>query len=133
MRHVGLFCVAFVAMMLLVLLAFLAGALSTMGMAVAYILLISLGILVLSRIIKSSTSNAGSVQRPLAGSSLSRMILSTRVLRILIVVSICTLGYGIWSTQGAPLLPRITGITANICMTTAFIIALRKSKRDSKR
>jgi hypothetical protein len=132
MRRIGLFCIAFFVMMLLVLLAFLSGVLSAMGMAVAYIVLIFLGILVLSIIIKSTTFADGAVRRPLTASPLSKMILSPRVLGILIAISIGAFVYGIWSTQNAPLLPRITGMTVNICMTIALIVALRKSKRNSK-
>ena len=132
MRRMGLFYIVFLVMMLLVLLAFLGGALSAMGMAVAYIALIFLGILVLSKIIKSTTFADGAVRRPFTASSLSKMILSPRVLGILIAISIGVFVYGIWSTQNAPLLPRITGMTVNICMTVALIIARRKSKRNSK-
>lgn len=131
MRHVGLW-ISSVVMMLLVLLAFLSGALSVMTMATIYILLMLVGILVLSGIIKN-TRFANSVDHRLFKvSSQSRMSLSSSVLRILIVISIGLLGYGIWSTQDTPLLPRFTGIAVNICMTTAFILALRKSKRNSK-
>lgn len=132
MRRIGLFCIAFLVMMLLVLLAFLSGMLSATGMAVAYIVLIFLGILVLSRIIKSTAVTDGVVRRPLTVSPFSKMILSPRFLGILIAISIGVFVYGVWSTQNAPLLPRITGMTVNICMTIALVIALRKSKRNSK-
>jgi hypothetical protein len=132
MRGVGLFCITFVVTIILVLLAFLIGVLSTTGMAVAYIFLIFIGILVVSRIIKSSRLEEGFVRKPLTASPLSKTFLSTRALKIVIALSIGTLGYGVWSMQGEPLLPRITGIAVNICFTTAFIIALRKSKRNSK-
>ena len=114
------------------MLASLIGVLSTTGMAVAYIFLIFIGILVVSRIIKSSRLEEGFVRKPLTASPLSKTFLSTRALKIVIALSIGTLGYGVWSMQGEPLLPRITGIAVNICFTTAFIIALRKSKRNSK-
>jgi hypothetical protein len=119
-------------MMLLVLLAFLSGTLSGRGMAATYIVFMFLGILLLSEIIKNTTFADGVDRKPLNASPLSRMSPSPRVLKILIVISFGLLGYGIWSAQDGPLLPSITGIAVNICMTTAFILALRKSKRNSE-
>ena len=132
MRRIGLFCIAFLLMMLVVLLAFISGVLSGMSMAIAYIVLILLGIVALSKIIKSATVADGVVRRPLTAPPFSKMISSSRVLGILIAISIGVFLFALWSTQNAPLLPRITGMTVNICMTIALVIALRKSKRKSK-
>lgn len=97
MRHVGLFCITFLVIMLFVLVAFMDGIMSALSMTVAYIVLTFLGILVLSKIITNTNVADAVVHRPITTSPLSKMILSSKVLRILIVINIGVFvsGYGL--------------------------------------
>jgi hypothetical protein len=64
----------------------------------------------------------------LAADSL-RVNLSTKRLRISIFVMLMLLLYGMWATQGAPLLPRMAGAAINLFITACFVFPLRRAKK----
>ena len=72
----------------------------------------------------------GSAQATTDGqdSSLVRSRLSTKRLRIAIIVMLLLLLNGLWVTQGAPLLPRIVGAAINLFITAYFVFLLRRAK-----
>jgi antibiotic biosynthesis monooxygenase (ABM) superfamily enzyme len=62
----------------------------------------------------------------LLGSTLPKMI---RKLQIAVVVLPVLLVFGVLMTNGAPLAPRLVGITINLCLTFWFIALIRRAKK----
>ena len=54
---------------------------------------------------------------------------STKRLRVSIIVMLMLLLYGMWATQGAPLLPRMAGAAINLFITACFVFLLRRAKK----
>lgn len=127
-RRFVLFFSIFVAALLLAVLACIGGLLSGRAFAVTCIGLSIVGVWILTLLISNAQQSMpmnGSVKTssPLKGS------VSLWLLRVMIGLNVLILGWGIAVTSGAPRLPKITGITVNICLTAGLVAALRRQKR----
>jgi hypothetical protein len=56
---------------------------------------------------------------------------SRRRLKVIVVVLVVALFWGMWSTRGGPMTPRLIGVAANILMTSFVLFLLFKTRRMS--
>lgn len=129
-RRFRIFLPLFGVTLLLVALAFLYGFLSVRTMAVVYIVLCIAGVWILTIVLTDAKRKGSS---GLAGAAQSPALIKARrlvwALRALVALSLGVLGYGMWASSGAPLMPRIFGIVMGGLVAVGFFMALRKQRR----
>jgi hypothetical protein len=68
-------------------------------------------------------------EKPLDDATRRRYRSSIRNMKILVGVLVFALVYGLWSTRGDPVLPRIVGVSVNILLNASLISSIRKLQR----
>jgi hypothetical protein len=119
----------FAAVALLVAIAFANGGISPRFLGVVLLLLVGgLSIAVTLSLKKAAAGLDSGQQRTTAESSKIRG--SIRRLQAAVVVLPVLLVFGLWSTRGGPLFPRMTGAGINIFFTLWFISLIRRAKKQ---
>jgi hypothetical protein len=121
----------FAAVALLVAIAFANGVISPRFLGVVLLLLVGGLSIAVTLSLKKAAAAAGidSGQRRTATEA-SKIRGSIRCLQAAVVVLPVLLVFGLWSTRGGPLFPRMTGAGINIFFTLWFISLIRRAKKQ---
>ena len=71
------------------------------------------------------------IQQPTSMLSSDRANTIVRRLQVAVIVLLILLMYGLWTTRGQPIAPRITGAVIDILFTLWFVYLIRRAKRNS--
>lgn len=122
--------------MSLIALAFVTGYLSAQFAALTCILLCVVATFVVNARLQKAAREArlkGGVESTppdsLASMKTARRI---RTLEIAIVVLLLLLIYGLWTTRGGPILPRLIGTAVNLWLVSSFSWAVYRQKQKAK-
>lgn len=131
-RRFVLFFALLALFLLLPISLFLYGFLSTRVMAAVFIVICVGGVWILRMIItganKAMNSELVVVTHRTTLTGARRLVW---ILRVLTVLSLGVLGYGLWMSLRAPVLPRVFGILFGSIVWVGFFIALKRLKRRS--
>lgn len=120
----------------LIVLAFVTGYLSAQSAALTCIVLCVVATFVANARLQKAAREAklkGEIE-PAPSDSLTSMKTArrTRTLEIAIGVLLSLLIYGLWTTRGGPILPRLIGTAVNLWLVGSFSWALHRQKQKAK-
>jgi hypothetical protein len=98
----------------------------------AILLMLGLFIGLAYRFRSAQATKGGQDSNPSFAADSVRVNLSTKRLRIAIIVMLLLLLNGLWFTQGAPWLPRIVGAAINLFITAYLVFLLRRGKTAAR-
>lgn len=128
-----LFSVCFSAVALTLSYEFVVGGISAGGLGIGLACLFIVGVLAIALFVRSRSLRESIMGRQDLGStSWSGKALAIWVGKAAVVVLLVAFLNGLWHIREKPLIPRLVGLAANLLVTSAVVIAVRKLQRGSK-
>ena len=129
-----LFSLCYAVVLITLVSAFMLKILSPRGLGIAGLISMAAGTIVLTGFIRKGQKRfpVASPSQELNSDARKRLMGSIRSMKAYIALLVFALIYGLWSTRGGPMWPRLAGVIVNLCMTAALVSAVRKGERKLK-